>query len=408
MKKMKKNDLTRFILSAMVVLAMAPLKRAEANGFASTAFIQPTDLVAFQGFGFGVAADGNVLAAATQFAPYVVYVYVNNNGTWTEQARLTSPSAIPNDGFGSSLALQGNTLVVGDRGAHAAYVYNNVDGIWTEQAVLVPTGGSGISFGGSPINGISISGNAIAVGAPSEATGAGNTGSVYVFTNNSGVWSQQQRIVPSDQLVAGFGWTVAVQNNTLLVGAPFTNSPILFDPGAAYIFARQNGAWAQQTRLDPSDPTAAALYGICVSLDGSTAVVGAERPSEADVFVNNNGTWSQQALVHGPDDSDFGTSLKVIGDMLMVTAYDDFASNGFQSGDAFIYMRGGSTWTEQADLYMAPGVHNIPEPAQGQQRFGNFATMTKNGSQTIFVIGSQTYSNPTASLIGAVYTATLN
>jgi hypothetical protein len=128
----------------------------------------------------------------------------------------------------------------------------------------------------------------------------------------------------------------------------------------------------------------------------------------AEIFINNNGQWSLQALISGPDDSDFGTSVKVIGDLLMVTAYDDVASTGFQTGDAFIYTRGGSTWTEQPSRYMAPGVNGVPGPGQDKQRFGNFATMTKAGSETIFVIGSQLYSNPNAVHVGAVYTATLN
>ncbi len=406
---MKSPNFSRFVMSATVAVAMAlPLKGAMANGFANTAFIQPADLVAFQGFGAGVAADGNIMAAATQFAPFTVYVYATNNGVWTQEAELASPSGIPNDGFGSSLALQGNTLVVGDRGAHAAYVYTNVNGAWLNAGVLFPTGGSGASFGGSPINGISISGNTIAVGAPFEDTPAGATGSVYVFTNTNGVWSQQERIVPSDPLVAAFGETLAVQNDTLLVGAPLTGSPNLFDPGAAFVFTRQNGVWTQQARLDSSNPIAAGLYGQCVSLDGNTAAVGAQRPNQVEVFINSNGTWSHQALIDGPDDSDFGTSVKVIGDLLMVTAYDDVNPDGIQSGDAFIFTRGGSTWTAHADLYMAPGVNGIPGPAQDKQRFGNFATVTKNGSQTIFVIGSQLYSNPNAARVGAVYTATLN
>lgn len=335
-------------------------------------------------------------------------MYANNNGVWTQQAELTSPSGITNDGFGSSLAVQGNTLVVGDRGAHAAYIYTNENGVWLNTATLLPTGGSGASFGGSPINGVAISGNTIAVGAPAESTLLGNTGAVYVFTNNNGVWMQEDRIIPTDPLAASFGQTLALQNDTLVIGAPLTGSPNLFAPGAAFVFTRQNGVWSEEARLDPSDPSVAALYGQCVSLDGNTAVVGAQRPDEVYVFVNNNGTWLQQAILSAPDDSDFGTGLKIIGDLLMVTAYDDVNPNGIQSGDAFIFTRGGSTWSAHADLYMAPGVNGIPGSAQDKQRFGNFATMTKAGSQTIFVIGSQLYSNPDALRVGAVYTATLN
>jgi len=393
-----------------LTVAMAFTDRVKANGFANASFVQPADLVAFQGFGGAIATDGNTMAVGVQHSPFAVYVYTNNNGAWTEQAKLFSPTGILTDRFGASLAVQGNTLIVGaGTGTNSvAYVYTNSNGTWIQQQALVPVGGSGASFAGSSLNGIYLSGNTLAVGAPSEPTSAGNTGSVYIFTETNGVWIQEARITPNDPLVAGFGISVAVQNGTLVVGAPFTTSATIFNPGAAFVFTRQNGQWTQQTRLDPPDPVPAGLYGQFVTLDGTTAVVGAPNPSEADVYVQNNGVWSLQALIVGPEDSDFGTSVKVIGDLLLVTAYDDIATTGIFSGDAFIYTRGGSTWTEQPSLYMAPGVNGIPGPGQDLQRFGNFAAVAKTGSRTIFVISSQTYSNPNARAVGAVYTATLN
>jgi hypothetical protein len=400
----------RVVISTIALTITLSLTRAEANGFASTAFLQPPDVVASQGFGFAVAADGNMFAAGTQFAPYVVYVYTNNNGNWTEQAELISPTGSTSDRFGLSLALQGNRLVVGGvlgNGA-AAYVFTNVNGTWLEQAVLVPSGGSGAGFAGSPLNGMSLNGDTLVIGASAESTPAGNTGAVYVFISINGTWTQQQRIVPTDPLVAGFGLSVSLQNDSLLVGAPFTTWPNIFNPGAAFLFNRQSGTWNEQVRFDPVDVVEAGLFGECVSLDGDTVAIGAPRPCEAEIFVSNKGTWALQAIIGGPDDSDFGTSLKVIGDLLMVTAYDDFSPLGVQSGDAFVYTRGGSTWTEQPSLYMAPGVNGIPGPAEDRQRFGNLAAMAKAGSKTIFVFGSQLYSNPNASHVGAVYTATLN
>jgi len=404
--------LTKVVATTVVALTVAlSFERAEANGFANASFVQPPDLAAFQGFGGTIATDGNTMAVGVQHAPFAVYVYTNNNGAWTEQAKLFSPSGSLTDRFGASLAVQSNTLIVGAGSGGTsglAYVFTNSNGTWVQQTVLVPTGGSGVSFAGSSLNGIYLSGTTLAVGAPSESTPAGNTGSVYIFTTTNGVWTQQARITPTDPLVAGFGLSVVVQNDTLVVGAPFTGSVSIFDPGAAFVFTRQNGGWTQQTRLDPPDPVPAGLYGQFVSLDGSTAVVGAPTSSEADIYVQNNGAWSAQALIIGPEDSDFGTSVKVIGDLLLVTSYDDVATTGVFSGDAFIYTRGGSAWTEQPTLYMAPGVNGIPGPGQTNQRFGNFAAMAKAGSRTIFVISSQTYSNPNARQVGAVYTATLN
>jgi hypothetical protein len=414
---MKRPDIIKlqsakvFVTSIFAMIVALSSRRAAANNFANASFVQPADLVAFQDFGGPVAADGKTMAIGSLRAPFSVYVYTNINGVWTQQAKLISPTGSVSNRFGSSLAIQGKTLVIGgsDGGTSGvAYVYTDQNGTWIEQTELVPTGGSGVSFAGSVLNGMCFSGDTLAVGAPSEATPVGNTGSVYVFTTTNGVWTQQARVVPTDPNVSGFGLSVAVQNDTLLVGAPFTTSSTVFDLGAAFVYTRQNGLWTQQAKLDPPDPTPFGQYGENVSLDRNTAVIGAPNPSEADIFVNNNGVWSLQALISGPEDSDFGTSVKVVGDLLMVTAYDDVASTGEFSGDAFIYTRGGSTWTEQPSLYMAPGVNGIPGPGQTNQRFGNFSAMTKDGSRTIFVIGSQTYSNPDATQVGAVYTATLN
>lgn len=400
----------RYICAAVAFAqTLWPAARADANQFAAGAVIQPSDLVAFQGFGGAVAADGTTMAVGTQKAPYAVYVYAYdvNSAVWTPQAKLTSPGGSLTDRFGSSLAIQGNTMVIGAGSASVAYVYTNVNGAWIESAVLSPTGGSGTSFAGSSLNGLWINGDTIAVGAPSEPTAIGQTGSVYVFTETNGVWTQQARITPTDPLVGWFGVTIALQNDTLLVGAPLTNSAALFEPGAAFVFTRQNGVWSEQARLDPIDVVEGGLYGLCVALDGNTAVVGAQQPSEAEVFVGNNGTWALQQIVHGPDDSDFGTGVRIIGDLMVVTSYEDVGPLGFQSGTAHLFTRGGSTWTEQLQLLMAPGVDGIPGPAQNKQRFGNFIAMTKAGSQTLFVLASQTYSTADAAQVGAVYTATL-
>jgi len=402
---------TRFVACAAITACLA-IAAARANGFSATSFIAPQDLVAFQQFGAAVAASGDVMAVGTAQPPYAVYVYRNANGPWNLQARLTSPTGSTTDRFGSSLALEGGTLVVGAANARVAYVFGEVSGAWIEQAVLAPDGGSGASFGGSSLNGMAVSGNTIVVGAPSESNATGNSGSVYVFTNTGGAWTQQARIVPADPGVVAFGTSVALQGDTLAVGAPFSASPAVFNPGTAFVFAREDGAWSQQARLDPVDDVAFGLYGLCVALDGNTVVVGAERPSEAEIFVNDHGTWGLQQILAGDDDSDFGTSVSILGDTVMVTAYEDVSPIGFQSGVAHLYKRGGSTWTERLDLLMAPEVDGIPGPAQDRQRFGNFAAMTRSGSVTRFVFGSPTYSpnflDPAQRALGAVYTATLN
>lgn len=418
----------RFAATAAVAFALSlGSLPAKANGFSNIAFLQPTDLTAFQQLSFGVAADGPIMAAAalpTGTKPGTVYVFVLNNGTWQQQAELTAPdSTALNNRFGSSIAVRGNLLFVGDGNAvdpsgsvtGAVYVFANVNGTWTLQQKLFPAGAlDAISFGGQIENGIAINGNTLAVGS------GGGQGSVFVFVNNGGGWVQQARIVPSqsEPLVAGFGFSVALSGDTLLVGAPQTSTAALRAPGAAFIFSRQNGVWTEQARIDPDTPLFVGNFADDVSLDGNTAVVGGPIAQEVDIWVKVNGnTWAPQAhlfLPDGFDETDFGMSLKVIGNLLLVGAYTDGNPDGVGSGKAYVYTRNGSTWTEHPDLEMAPGANGFSEASADlslEPRFANFTAMSRLGGQTLFVLSAHGLNSPDPSdirLVGGVYTAILN
>ena len=431
---MNNQGLNRFVRCAMVALMGCILTaQVYANSFSSTSFLQSSNPTAFEQFGISVAADGNLLAVGASndgAGPGSVYVFESVPGangkqaSWALQATLHAPDGFLGDQFGRSVAVQGNTLVVaapsgvgtgGQTGA--AYVFANTNGTWALQAKLSPEDTNhriGFGFG---VNAISISGNTIAVGAPqapdSSAPGI-QQGAVYVFTNDGGVWKQQAHIVPDDPQVAELGFGLSIQNDTLLVGAPGSAVGGLSEVGAAFIYSRFNGAWTQQARLESPILAQDVLFGTGVSLDGSTAAVGAPAVDIASVYVQNSGFWTLQQQITGPvlnPDADFATSLKVIGDVLLIGAYEDFRpSDELQTGTAFVYRRGGSTWTEQNDLRMAPEENKLPGPAVSNQRFANLVTMTHIGSTTLFVMGSPGLSNPALreAAVGGVYTTIVN
>lgn len=427
----------KFVSSATVLgitVALAPMP-ALANSLNNPTLIQPSGLIGFQQCGTGVAADGTTIATATRTTstlagaaanlPGEVFVYGSVNGQWIQQAELTGDNIL-GDRFGASLGLQGNLLVVGAPGASgpngqtgAVFLYTRNNGVWTEQGKLFPANVSTpIGFGGGVLGGISIAGNTLAIGAGADS----GTGAVYIFVNTGGTWVQQARITPDDPSAAAFGASISLSGDNLLVGAQESRSSLVPDPGAAFVFTRNNGVWSQQARLDPAFPVAFGNYGESVSLDGTTAVVGAGAANDAYVYLNSSGNWTLQAHLtpaDGLDDVDFGTALKVIGDLLLVGAYEDINANGNSTGVAYIYTRGGSTWTEHPDLRMAPGVGNLPGPAQDGERFANYATMTKAGSQTVFVLGvnllnapgfdpSDTSTWAATKALGGIYTATMN
>lgn len=426
--------LNHIVVSALIVLmAFSFTSQVHANGFSSTSFLQAAQPAAFELFGDSVAADGNLLAVGAPnsgAAPGSVTVFKLVPGTnggqasWVLQATLRAPDGFTGDQFGAGVAIQGNTLVAAAPSAMstsgqtgAAYIFVNNNGTWALQTKLFPqdtTHKIGFGFGA---NAVSISGNTIAVGAPdapdASAPGA-RPGAVYVFINDAGVWKQQSHIVPDDAQVGELGFGLSVQNDTLLVGAPATSVAGLSEVGAAFIYTRSNGAWTQHARFESPILAQAVLFGTGVSLDGSTAAVGAPVVDIASVYVQNSGVWTLQQQITGPvlnPDGDFATSLKVTGEVLLIGAYEDFrSSDQLQTGTAFVYKRGGNTWTEQQDLRMAPEQNGLPGPGVNIQRFANLVTMTHIGSSTLFVLGSPGLSNPDLqeASVGGVYTALVN
>jgi hypothetical protein len=128
-----------------------------------------------------------------------------------------------------------------------------------------------------------------------------------------------------------FGHSVAVSDSTAVVGAHGHNSAT----GAAYVFVRSGTTWSQQAELTASDATAGDDFGWSVAVSGSTAVVGAQyRNAEtgaAYVFVRSGATWSQQAQLTASDGATnayFGFSVAVSGSTAVVGAYGHNSGTG--------------------------------------------------------------------------------
>ena len=136
--------------------------------------------------------------------------------------------------------------------------------------------------------------------------------------------------------------------------------------GAAYVFTRSDGAWSQTQKLAASDAAAGDLFGFSVALDAETAVIGASGKDKnaatgagaAYVFTLSGGTWTpQQKLL--PDisaaDNFFGAAVAVSGDTALIGSFgDDIGANADQ-GSAVVFVRSGSTWTKQQKLTTTDG-----------------------------------------------------
>ncbi len=234
-------------------------------------------------FGRAAAISGNTVAvsapgnASTGAQAGRVYIFVRNGAVWSEQTMLVSPMPNPATGnfFGASLALQGDTLVVGANGQRLAFVFTRNAGIWTLQSTLSDVDDS-TAFGAA----VGVDGNTIAVGAPGYLNGAVGQGGVFVFTQAAGAWTQSGAVLLASNGAQSnlMGATVSISGDTILAGAPgfFVAPGSTIQPqGSAYVFQRSAGAFSQQAILVASDAAPADRFGSALAINGDVAIVGA-------------------------------------------------------------------------------------------------------------------------------------
>jgi FG-GAP repeat len=292
--------------------------------------------------------------------------------TFTQQQKLEASDAVRSDRLGSSVAISGETVVVGapsDDGAAgedqgSVYIFVRSGGVWSQQQKLEASDAAVDDLFGSSV---AISGETVVVGAPFDDEGAGDNlrGSAYVFVRSGGVWSQQQKLEASDAApFAEFGYSVAISGETVVVGARISDGPAGLNQGSAYVFVRSGGVWSQQQKLEASDAVASDQFGFSVAISGETVVVGAwldagaggGSQGSAYVFVRSGGIWSQQQKLEASDaaaEDQFGYSVAIGGETVVVGApFDDGAGGGSQ-GSAYVYVRSGGVWSQQQKLEAA-------------------------------------------------------
>jgi hypothetical protein len=274
--------------------------------------------------------------------------------TWTQQAELTSTAQAPNDGYGSPVAVSGNTAAVGAADTPpwpspaygAAYIFTRTaSGAWSQQAELLdPQHGSGRDdfFGDA----LALQGNTLVVGAFGATGVTTDTGAAYVYFRSGGTWTLQATVTASDgAYIDGFGSAVALSGTTLVVGAPGKNN----GEGAAYVFVYSGGAWRQQAEVAYPGHILYAAFGQAVAVWGNTAVVGAPLAPVAFLYARSGTTWGLQAVLSAPHPGYllFGRSVAVWGGTVLVGAPNAIAA---QPGAVYVFGSSGGTWALQATL----------------------------------------------------------
>lgn len=213
------------------------------------------------------------------------HVFRRVGGTWIlHQTLIPHDAAQPGtQNFGTAADIDGTRLVVGARadssagtlGGGSAYVFELVGQTWTEKAKLLPDAAnlqSGALFGSS----VALSGDTLVIGAANQiGTTSVGEGAVFVFQRTGATWVQIQKLVAGDaQAHADFGDALALQEDTLLVTATGHDHAADGKRGAVYVFTRAAGAWVQTQELVAPAPGDSHLFGASVDLDADLAVVG--------------------------------------------------------------------------------------------------------------------------------------
>jgi hypothetical protein len=317
-----------------------------------------------------------------------------NAQSYNQVQKVTASDRAAGDTYGTSLAFDGNYAIVGaihesensdgevtTPNAGSAYILKiNTDGTWSEvQKIVASDRTMDDNFGSD----VALSGDYLVVGAPNDEDAEGENpaefgGSAYIFEKNTdGTWIEVQKIVASDRDIQdGFGFTVAISGNTVVVGSPYdegdeNNDNALTSAGSAYIFERDdNGNWSEIQKVVPTDREEFDTFGKAVSIENDNILIGAEAESDNDNEIynagaayfykkDNGGTWNEKQKIT-PNNREsftfFGFEISINENFaIFSTPGQSTDQNGenpmISSGGAFIFeMDNNEIWNEVQNI----------------------------------------------------------
>lgn len=284
-------------------------------------------------------------------------------------AKLTNTNPGDPDSFGYAVAVSGNTIVVGDPVADinyafqgTAYVFVKPESGWqnmTQTAQLSPSDAQTQALFGFSV---AIEGDTIIIGADqATVNGKQNFGEAYVYVKPASGWAnmtETAKLLPEGPVCpvgCDFGFAVGISGKTVVVGAPYVSVNGSEEAGAAYIFVEPTGGWADMTQtaeLTAADASYSALFGVSAAIDGNTAVVGAEyqtlndikKSGEVYVFVEPATGWANMTETadlyasNAGEDAFLGRSVGISGNTIVAGAPNAPASQKGAPGPGIVYV----------------------------------------------------------------------
>jgi LPXTG-site transpeptidase (sortase) family protein len=376
------------VILALITITIIPLHVFANSGSAFYGAVHQTWLKASPSnpgaeFGNVVAMDGDTLVVGARYdsvtkgvdsvySAGAVYVYVLDNNIWSLQARLSASDAGTYDLFGSSVDIDGDTLIVGAVGSDsidengedapdmgAAYVFSRSGDQWQQDTKIEPEDGiEGDNFG----NALSIVGSRIVVAASAKDIGlVSNAGKVYSYYHSGSKWLQSQSVSMSPvALDSFFGSSLDYDGQRLVVGAQSVS-----DSGAVYVYYRVGSQWEREAIIESMVDREGDNFGTSVSIDGQTIVVGAPfsnpnlggrtitNAGAAYVFHKQGTSWEEEAMLvleTAAAFDHFGQSVSIDDTMIVVGASAQDYFTILRTGSAHVFERKAGEWELQTSV----------------------------------------------------------
>jgi hypothetical protein len=278
--------------------------------------------------GYALAIDGRwALASSTQQGGRI-HVFRRDQGRWQEVQTL------PGGGIDDNLAILGDTLLVGDPfsdraafQAGAVRVYLQDGGSWTNEAQLTASDATEMAYFGDSVV---LAPDLAIVGAPLDSRQGYEVGAAYVFRRSGTAWIQEQILRPPVATASShFGIDVVAHSNRILVGAS-GDQQLGLAAGTVYVYVHNGTDWIEEAQLRPTDGRAYLSFGRAMDFDGSRALVGALgddtlgiQSGAAYLFHRNGSFWSQEeklVAADGAANDIFGAAVCLEGDLALVGA----------------------------------------------------------------------------------------
>ena len=380
-----------WVLASLCIVSLLAAGKPEPPPWLNEGVLVGVDVQPHYTFGQSVAIGGGdtvAVGAPDMVVEDVItggaYIFAKENGAWVEQFKFEPDDGNENDEIGWSVAADGDLALVGTRrglvgsqtGQGAVYAFARSGGVWQQTQKLTASDGDEQDWFGTAI---ALDGNTVLVGAPRKDIDKQEQGAVYVFARAGNSWVEEAKLFdPNGDFSDAFGLQVALDGDRALIGAEAANINGNTNQGAAYVFDRVGTTWTLTQRLLASEPvTHLDQFGSSVAVDGDRILVGAERApigglnrhGAAFFFERQpNGTWKETQRVlasNAQAEGNFGRAAALEGDLALIGGNSMGAA---EQGTVYVFRRVAGVWVEEQQIL-------APEDPSAFDGFGQYIAL---------------------------------